>query len=106
MISFRFEYFENVTTKHALKNVDWTQAAQWAWADHLNHKDWTVARVRMLDADTLEVIKRRDANKSLLYKLGWEQTGLYQRVIINRKEQSVAVDRLDIHWLEDEPYMG
>jgi hypothetical protein len=71
-ISFRFEYFENVTTKHALSKVNWTQAAQWAWNDHLNHKDWSVARVRQLDNDTIEVIKRRDVNKNLLYKLGLE----------------------------------
>ena len=31
---------------------------------------------------------------------------MYQRVIINRKEQSVAVDRLDINWLHDQPFLG
>ena len=106
MISFRFEYFENVISKHNLKKVNWTQAAQWAWAQHLDHNDWTVARVQQLDADTVEIIKRKDVNKSICYKFGWEQMGVYQRVIINRKEQSVSVDRFDMHWLEDAPYLG
>jgi hypothetical protein len=72
----------------------------------LDHNDWTVARVQQLDADTVEIIKRKDVNKSICYKFGWEQMGVYQRVIINRKEQSVSVDRFDMHWLEDAPYLG
>ena len=31
MTSFRFEYYENVITKHHLKNVQWAQAAQWSF---------------------------------------------------------------------------
>ena len=72
MSSFRFETFENVVTKHTLGKVSFTQAAQWAFLANLQKKDWTIQSVRMIDSDTVEVIKRRDANKSLMYKLGFD----------------------------------
>ena len=31
---------------------------------------------------------------------------MYERVIINRKEPSVAVDRMDINWWLPEPFLG
>ena len=38
--------------------------------------------------------------------MGLDQHGIYQRVIINRKDQTVAIDRFDMNWLVDEPFMG
>ena len=60
----------------------------------------------MLDENTLELVKRRDQNKGLCYKLGFDQQGVYERVVINRADQTVAVDRIDINWLNDTPFMG
>ena len=106
MTSFRFETYENVITKHTLSKVNWTQAARWAFSDHFNQKDWTVARVRVIDNDSVEIIKRRDCNKSLIYKMGGDQQGVYQRVVINRNDQTVAVDRFNINWKTDAPFMA
>ncbi len=71
MASFRFETYENIVTKHSLSKVNWTQAAQWAFLNHLNKRDWTIASTRQIDANTVEIVKRRDVNKSLFYKLGF-----------------------------------
>lgn len=68
--------------------------------------DVTVASVKQLDADTLEIIKRIDQNKTFLFKMGFDQRGLFERVIINRKEKSVAIDRMDINWWIKEPFLG
>ena len=46
---FRFEYYENVLSKHHLKGVDWRQAAHWAFANHAGKAQWTVASVKMLN---------------------------------------------------------
>ena len=62
--------------------------------------------MRQLDADTVEIIKRRDMNKSICYKLGYDQKGWFERVTINRKDNTVAIDRLDVNWLNDEPFVG
>ena len=60
MASFRFETYENVIAKHTLSKTTWSQAAQFAFAQNLNKRDYTIARVRQIDADTVEIIKRRD----------------------------------------------
>ena len=73
MTSFRFEAYEHVIAKHTMSKVSWTQAAQWAFNNKLNKNDWNIVDVRMLDADTVEIIKRRDTNKSLCYKMGFDQ---------------------------------
>lgn len=70
MNSFRFETYENVITKHTINKTEWTQPALWAFYDKLNNSDVTIASARMIDADTVEIVKRIDQNKSLLYKLG------------------------------------
>ena len=68
-MSFRFETYENVVTKHHLgKSVNWTQAARWAFMNNVDHKDVYVKRVRMVGPDTVEIIKRRDMNKSICFK--------------------------------------
>ena len=66
----------------------------------------TVASTRMVDNDTVEIIKRVDQNKSLMFKWGFDQLGLYERVIINRKENTVSVDRLDANWWIPQPFLG
>ena len=103
---FRFEYYENVINKHHLNKVDWRQAAHWGWANNLAKADWTIASVRQVDADTVEIVKRRDVNRSFWYNLGFDQQGLYERVTINRREHTVAVDRMDANWWIAEPFLG
>ena len=57
---FRFEYFENVISKHHLNKIDWTQSANWAFLTNTSGNDWTIARVRQIDEDQVEIIKRKD----------------------------------------------
>jgi hypothetical protein len=63
---FRFEYFENVVSKHHLNNVSWKQAAQQSALNMYHKSGWfsgsamTVCHTRMVDDDTLEIIKRRN----------------------------------------------
>ena len=61
----------------------------------------------MLDNDTVEIVKRKDQKLGFFYKnLGWDQRGLYERVTINRRENTVAVDRMDANWWISEPFLG
>ena len=106
MTSFRFETYEHVIAKHTMSKVSWTQAAQWAFNNKLNKSDWNIVDIRQTDPDTVEIIKRHDTNKNLCYKMGYDQKGWFERVTINRKDNTVAVDRLDINWLEDKPFIG
>ena len=102
----RFEYYENVISKHHLKQIDWKQCGSWAFLSGLNKADTTIASVKMLDNDTVEIIKRKDQNKGFFFGWGWDQLGLYERVIINRKNCSVDIDRMDINWWISEPFLG
>ena len=68
-LSFRFETYENVVTKHHLgSNLDWASGARWAFLNRLNDGDTTVCSVRQIDADTVEIIKRKDQNMGFAFK--------------------------------------
>ena len=88
MVSFRPETWENAVYKHHLgSGLAWTQAARWAFMNNLNASDSTVCSVKQVDADTIEIVKRKDQNLGLFYRyFGLAQEGLYERVTINRKE--------------------
>ena len=106
VLTFRFEYYENVINKHHLNKVDWRQAAQWAFMNNLNKADYTIADVQMLDNDTVQIIKRRAQNRGFFYNLGFDQRGLYERVIINRADNTVSIDRIDGNWWKEQPFLG
>jgi hypothetical protein len=108
MNSFRFETYENVVTKHHLGgSLNWVSGAQWAFLKNLNDSKTTIHSTRMIDADTVEIIKRRDQNLGLAYRyLGMDQQGLYERVTINRKERTTAIDRMDANWWQSEAFIG
>ena len=38
--------------------------------------------------------------------MGFDQTGLFERVIINRAENSVAIDRIDANTWTEKPFLG
>ena len=59
-MTFRFEYYENIVSKHHLKKSDWKQAASWAFLNDTKKADVTIASVRMIDNDTVEIVKRKD----------------------------------------------
>ena len=104
---FRFEAYENVISKHNIKSTDWRQAARWAFGDKLNTSGWTICSVKQLDDDTVEIIKRNDhPSRSWFYTWGFDNTNLYQRVILNRSDCSVAVDRLDSNYNIEGPFLG
>ena len=63
--------------------------------------------VRQIDADTVEIIKRRDQNLGFAYRyLNMDQKGVYERVTINRKERTTAIDRMDANWWQSEAFIG
>jgi hypothetical protein len=69
MSSFRFEYHENVITKHHLgKKLDWSQAARWAFTNNLGRKDTAICHVRQIDANTVEIVKRKDQNLGFAFR--------------------------------------
>ena len=45
-MAFRFEYYENIISKHHLNKIDWRQAGMWAFNNGLNSSNTTIARVR------------------------------------------------------------
>ena len=108
MNSFRFETYENVITKHHLGSaLNWSQGAKWAFLNGQGDKNVTVCSIKQLDADTVEIIKRRDQNLGFSFRyLNMDQKGLYERVTINRKEKTTAVDRMDANWWQPKPFIG
>ena len=108
MNSFRFETYENVVTKHHLgSGLDWRAGARWAFNDKLGDASTTVQSVRQIDADTVEIVKRRDQNLGMGFRwLGQDQQGLYERVTINRKERTTTIDRMDANWWQSEAFIG
>ena len=72
----------------------------------MKRKNVTIARIRNIDDDTVEIVKRVDQNKTLLFKMGITQPGLYERVTVNRKNKTVAIDRIDVNWWAEEPFLG
>ena len=69
MVSIRPETWENAVYKHHLgSGLAWTQAARWAFMNNLNASDSTVCSVKQVDADTIEIVKRKDQNLGLFYR--------------------------------------
>ena len=83
---FRFEYFENVISKHHMKGVDWRQAARWGFHNNLGKAGWTIASVKMLGDDKVEIVKRHDISLPFAFTWGRDQLGVYERVIIDRSQ--------------------
>ena len=50
-IAYRFEYFENVISKHHLNKIDWRQSAKWAFNNRLGKSETTIASIKQLDND-------------------------------------------------------
>ena len=40
-----------------------------------------------------------------MFKMGYDQKGLYERVIVNRKDKSTSIDRIDGNWWQEAPFM-
>ena len=105
-MAFRFEYYENVISKHHMSKVDWRQAAKWSFMNKLGASGWTVASVKMLNDDQVEIIKRHEAKLPWFWSWGADQQGIYERVIIDRSKLSVSVDRMDANYWISEPFLG
>ena len=41
-----------------------------------------------------------------MYKWGHDQEGVYERVIVNRAENTVVIDRMDSNWWHDNIFLG
>ena len=105
---FRFETYENAIYKHHLgSGMQWTQAAKWAFMSNLGQSDRTVICVKQTNRDTVEIITRKDQNLGIGYRwFGTTQQGLYERITINRAEQTTAIDRMDGNWWEEDAFIG
>ena len=60
----------------------------------------------MLDAGKLEIVYRYDVKKPWFFTWGRDQLGVFERVIIDREELSVSVDRMDANYWIPEPFLG
>ena len=87
----RFEYNENAVMKSSFSNCTWQQAAKYAFNLNLNKSNVTVAQV-VQKGDTLEILKRKEKSESFLFKLGFDQKDVFERVTIDRKGKTVAID--------------
>ena len=112
-MAFRFEYYENLINKHHIKNCEWQQSAKWAWKDCMNDKNGTIASVKMIDDNTVEIVKRNPAPnlfkrnfRHFNFRLGRDSAAEYTRVTINRLENTVSVDRMDKNWWISGPFLG
>lgn len=84
-MSFRFEFWENVISKNKIKGVEWTQAAKASAQENLDKKDWSIVSVKQIDADTIEILKRRNVNVGFFASQGFASVlNAYSRVTINR----------------------
>ena len=94
---FRFEYHQNFVTKHHLgssQKLSWDQAAAYAWNKDANKA--TICRVEQTSPDEISILKRYDKRHGRLYNwFNFESLGHYERVIINRAEKTIAIDRID-----------
>jgi hypothetical protein len=103
-MGFRLDTHENVVLKGIMKGCDWKMAAKAMFNQNLNKT--TIVHVKQIDSDTVEILKRFNKGPSYLYSIGGAQTGLFERVTINRNKTTVAVDRMDGSVAFDEPYVG
>ena len=68
MTSFRFETYENVVTKHHLgSGLNWAQGAKYAVLNGAGDSKVTICSVKQVDADTVEIVKRKDTNLGLMF---------------------------------------
>ena len=75
--------------------------------NNLNSGDRTICSIKQLDADTVEIVKRKDQNLGIFYRyFGLTQKDFYERVTISRKDKSTAVDRLDGNWWQEDAFVG
>ena len=104
---FRVETHENVPIKGRMrKDVTFRGAGAASFLDKLQNDKAHVCRVRHLENGDLEVVKRFIRNKGLKYKLGFDSEEFFERVLINVKDQTVAVDRMDKNWFVTGPFLG
>ena len=79
----------------------------WAFQNELGQPGVTICSVEQTDADTLTVVKRHDVAPGFFFRIfGSDQLNVYERVIINRKEQTTAIDRIDVNFWHKEPFLG
>ena len=104
-MAFRFETHLNVPLKSKMKNVTLEQAAKYSVLHDLNDPKVNIASVTQ-DQDKVVIIKRMNTTRSYLYNNGLAQKGWYERVTIDRKDNSVQIDSFEDHWtVKTGPYV-
>ena len=104
-MALRVESNQHTPLKSTMRKLSWTQAAKYGVLHDQKNKKVHMADVKQ-DGDTLTIIKRIDTTKNWLYMMGWPKKGFYERVIVNRKDQTVAIDSFEAYYfIESGPYM-
>ena len=104
-MSFRFETHLNVPLKTKMRNLTWEQAAKYGVLHDLSSGKSNIASVTQ-EGDKVVILKRLNTKKNWLYRNGLAQKGWFERITIDRKEKSVAIDSFEQKWnIETGPYV-
>ena len=105
-MSFRFETHLNVPLKSRMKKLSLEQAAKYGILHDLADSKRHIKSVTQ-DGDEVVILKQIDTERGWCYDtFGSSKKGWYERVTINRKEQTVAIDEYERHWTaKDGPYV-
>ena len=104
-MAFRFETHLNVPIKGRMRGVTYEQAANYGILKDLTNSNMNIASVQQ-EGDKLVIYKRIDTKKNWWYGKGGVQKGFYERITIDRKEKSVAIDSFEDCWnVKTGPYV-
>ncbi len=93
-MSFRFETHLNVPLKGKMKGIDYEQVARYAVSKDLSSSKHNITHVKQ-DGDKLIIVKRIATKPNLFFKLGLAQKGFYERITIDRSDNSVSIDSFE-----------
>ena len=107
MQSIRVETHENVISKNLIKGVSWEQSALASFKSNADKSNWRLYSIKQTGPDTVEVIRRRNFKIGFFDRMGLTSTqNVYQRVTIDRKERTTAVDHFNLNYFYKEPFVA
>ena len=105
---FHFETHEHVVLKARLRSASYAKAAAHALQAPA-HADQDIVWASQPSPDELVIVRRAKDPFSKPYfyhRFGRPHHGVYERVVVNRKTKSVAVDTMDTSFYFPEPYVA
>ena len=104
-MSFRVEHHLNVPIKGRMKGLSYDQAVKYGLFHDINNPKSNIASVKQ-EGSKLIIIKRIDTKHSWFFKQGLPQKGFFERITVDQKDKSVAIDSFEHHWnVETGPYV-